>query len=138
MAASAGDILYYPGDIVEFEVATGETIVKGDPVYINDEDEITKAVNDDVAPIGVAIGAGVEGTRVEVIIHAPVIYMTVGTGGVTAGSYVEVGTDGVIDFVVASALALQYALGISWETETTQGEVVPVQLMPAMVQESTT
>lgn len=90
MPPSAGDVAYYEGNIVEFTVATGQTIAKGDIVAITGDWEISQAGGVDKGEehkaVGVALNGGGEGTKVEVLTMAPIVYVT-NDGGVSAGDF---------------------------------------------------
>lgn len=88
---SAGDVEFYQGNIVDFTVATGQTIVKGDCVDITGDWEVSKANAVSDKGIGVALNGGTEGEKVEVLIMAPIVYV-VAEGAVVAGNFLTPST----------------------------------------------
>lgn len=83
---NAGDVEYYEGKIVDFTVAEGEAIKKGNLVAITGDWEISQALKEDMKAIGVALNDGDAGEKVEVLLMSPIIYM-VAQGAVVAGEF---------------------------------------------------
>lgn len=87
-----------------FKVAEGATIKIGEPVVVSDDMTVSPAGAGEEA-IGIVysgtvgidgLGEGYKGAEnhvVNVIVLKPIVYLTAGAGGVTAGNPIQVGAD---------------------------------------------
>jgi len=78
----AGDVVYFPSNIVEFKA--GADISKGQMVRITGEWEVQATASDDHVAIGIALNDAKSGEKLEVLIMKPVVYVTY-DGSITAG-----------------------------------------------------
>ena len=135
MPPTKGDVAYYEGNIVEFTVASGQTIEKGDVVAITGDWEISLAVSTEYysgKAIGVALNAGTEGKKVEVLTMAPIVYV-VNQGGVTAGDFVfpSITVAGAVSTINLGQSRDFVAIGIVIEGAG-DGETFPMALIHAI------
>lgn len=138
----AGDLLLYEGNIVDFTVATGQTIVKGDLVDITGDWEISKANAVSDKGIGVALNGGGEGEKVEVLTMAPIVYV-VAEGAVVAGNFLTPSTTaGAVQAFDETATGagltvIQVIVGIVIEGAG-DGETFPMMLVHGIVKDTGT
>ena len=137
-----GDVEYYEGNIVEFTVATGQTIVKGDLVDITGDWEISRADAVSDKGIAVALNGGGEGERVEVLLMAPIVYV-VASGVVVAGNFLTpstvAGAVQAFDETITGSgvVVIQVIVGICVEGAG-DGETFPMILIHGIVKDTGT
>jgi len=74
MSPRAGDVAYFPSNIVEFEA--GASITKGQLVRVTGEWQVQATTEDGHIAIGVALNDASSGEKVEVLIMKPIVYVT--------------------------------------------------------------
>ena len=140
---NAGDVEAFRGDIVGFKVATGQSVTKGQLVYISGPWEITPCSQVDHPFIGVTQNAGEEGEEVEVLMMCPIVYVVAGVA-ITAGQFLVSHTTAgrvqplKLDAEGAGILYLAYVCGQAVEDQATIGEVVAMAMFHGVVKDTGT
>lgn len=139
----AGEWAFFRGDLVDFKVATGQSVTKGQLVYISGPWEISPTSLVTHQAIGVVERDGSEGEKVEVMIMTPIIYVVAGVA-ITAGQFLVAHTTAgrvqplKVTAEGASALYLAYVCGQAVEDQGTVGSVVAMALFHGVVKDTGT
>jgi len=106
MSPKAGDVVYFPSRIVEFEA--GASITKGQLVRVTGEWEVQPTAGDDHIAIGVALNDASSGEKVEVLVMKPIIYVTYNVSISAGDEVMPSGTAGRVDRARAQTVAGTY------------------------------